>query len=56
MKEPTRNHPNHKNRLPRPLIIRFIDSHDGVDFNNRLIDHIVEFALNGIGAGQEEVR
>jgi hypothetical protein len=42
--------------LARPLITRFLDGHDEVDFNNRLIDHIVEFSLNGIGAGQEEVR
>lgn len=42
--------------LARPLITRFIEGHDGVDMNNRLIDHIVEFSLNGIGAGQEEVR
>jgi hypothetical protein len=42
--------------LARPLITRFLDGHDEVDFKNRLIDHIVEFSLNGIGAGQEEVR
>ncbi len=42
--------------LARPLITRFIDGHDEIDFNDRLIDHIVEFSLNGIGAGQEEVR
>jgi hypothetical protein len=42
--------------LARPLITRFIEDHDEVDFNDRLIDHSVEFFLNGIGAGQEEVR
>jgi AcrR family transcriptional regulator len=42
--------------LARPLISSFLDGHDDVDFKDRLIDHIVEFSLNGIGAGKEEVR
>ena len=42
--------------LARPLITNFLDGHDDVDFKDRLIDHIVEFSLNGIGAGKEEVR
>ena len=42
--------------MTRPLITRFLDGHDEIDFNDRLIDHSVEFSLNGIGAGQEEVR
>lgn len=41
--------------LARPLIARFIDGYDEVDFKDRLVDHIVEFSLNGIGAGKEEV-
>jgi AcrR family transcriptional regulator len=42
--------------LARPLISRFLDSYEEVDFKDRLVDHIVEFSLNGIGAGKEEVR
>jgi len=42
--------------LARPLISRFLDGYDGVDFKDRLVAHIVEFSLNGIGAGKEEVR
>ena len=42
--------------LARPLIISFLDGHGKVDVKDRLIDHIVEFSLNGIGAGREEVR
>jgi AcrR family transcriptional regulator len=42
--------------LARPLIGRIIDGYDEVEFKDRLIDHIVEFSLNGIGAGKEEVR
>ena len=42
--------------LARPLITNFLGGHDDVDFKDRLIDHIVEFSLNGIGAGKEEVR
>ena len=41
--------------LARPLIARFLDGYDEGDFKNRLVDHIVKFSLNGIGAGQEEV-
>ncbi len=40
--------------LARPLITRFLDGHHEVDFNNRLVEHIVEFSLNGIGAGKDE--
>ena len=42
--------------LARPLIARVLDGHDELDFKDRLIDHIVEFSLNGIGAGEEEVK
>lgn len=42
--------------LARPLISRFLEGHDEVDFKNRLIDHIVKFSLSGIGADQEEDR
>ena len=42
--------------LARPLITSVMDGHDEVDFKDRLIDHIVEFALHGIGAGKKEVR
>jgi AcrR family transcriptional regulator len=42
--------------LARPLITSFLDGHDDIDFKDRLIDHIVEFSLNGIGAGKKEVR
>jgi len=42
--------------LAQPLISRFLDGYDEVDFKDRLVDHIVEFSLNGIGAGKEEVR
>jgi len=41
--------------LARPLIARFLDGYDEGDFKNRLVDHIVKFSLNGIGAGKEEV-
>lgn len=41
--------------LARPLITRVLDGHDEIDFKDRLIDHIVEFSLNGIGAGKKEV-
>jgi len=41
--------------LARSLITIFFDGHDEADFQNRLIDHIVKFSLNGIGAGKEEV-
>jgi len=40
--------------LARPLITRFLDGHDEVDFKDRLVEHIVEFSLNGIGAGRQE--
>lgn len=41
--------------LARPLIARFIDGYGEVDFKDCLVDHIVKFSLNGIGAGKEEV-
>ena len=41
--------------LARPLITSFLDGHDDDDFKDRLIEHIVEFSLNGIGAGKQEV-
>jgi hypothetical protein len=41
--------------LARPLIASFLDGNDEVDFKDRLVEHIVEFSLNGIGAGRQEV-
>ncbi len=41
--------------LARPLIKNFLDGYDESDFKDRLVDHIVKFSLNGIGAGKEEV-
>jgi AcrR family transcriptional regulator len=39
----------------RSLITRFIESPEGVDLDTRLVDHIVQFSLNGVDAGKEEV-
>jgi AcrR family transcriptional regulator len=39
----------------RPLISRFVEGHKGDDIETRLVDHIVQFSLNGVAAGQEEV-
>ena len=38
--------------MARPLITRFLDGYEEADLKNGLIDHIVEFSLNGIGAGK----
>ena len=38
--------------LARPLIARLIDGYGEVDFKDCLVDHIVKFSLNGIGAGK----
>ena len=40
----------------RPLITRFVGSPEGADLENRLVDHIVQFSLNGVDTGKEEVR
>ena len=40
----------------RPLITRFLAGNGEDDFKIRLIDHIVQFSLNGIAADKEEVR
>jgi hypothetical protein len=34
----------------RPLISNFMDCDNDADFKGRLIDHIVEFSINGLGA------
>ena len=39
----------------RSLITRFVESPEGVDLDTRLVDHIVQFSLNGVDAGKEEV-
>ena len=38
----------------RPLITSFLVGNDEDDFKTRLVDHIVRFSLNGIGADEEE--
>jgi len=40
--------------LARPLIIRIIGGNYESDLKDRLVDHIVEFSLNGIGVGKKE--
>lgn len=40
--------------LARPLISSFLDGNGDADFMNRLINHIVEFSLYGIGVGKKE--
>ena len=39
----------------RPLITRFVGSSAGPDLETRLVDHIVQFSLNGVDTGKEEV-
>ena len=39
----------------RPLITRFVGSPEGADLETRLVDHIVQFSLNGLDTGKEEV-
>jgi AcrR family transcriptional regulator len=41
--------------LARPFISRFTGSTYDADFKTRLVDHIVEFSLNGIGASKKEI-
>jgi AcrR family transcriptional regulator len=38
----------------RPLISRFVEGQDGEDIETRLVDHIVQFSLNGVATGKEE--
>jgi AcrR family transcriptional regulator len=40
----------------RPLISNFMDCDNDADFKGRLIDHIVEFSINGLGASSKETR
>lgn len=39
----------------RPLIAIFVGDKDGQDLNTRLVDHIVQFSLNRVDAGNGEV-
>ena len=39
----------------RPLISRFVGGQEGDDIETRLVDHIVQFSLNGVATGKEEV-
>jgi AcrR family transcriptional regulator len=39
----------------RPLIASFVGGEDGDDLRTRFVDHIVQFSLNGVDAGAEEV-
>ena len=40
----------------RPLISSFMGCDNDADFKERLIDHIVEFSINGLGAKSKETR
>jgi AcrR family transcriptional regulator len=39
----------------RPLITRFVGGRQGDDLEARLVDHIVQFSLNGVDTGKKEV-
>jgi hypothetical protein len=39
----------------RPLISGFAGGQEGNELETRLVDHIVQFSLNGVGTGREEV-
>ena len=39
----------------RPLISSFVGGQEGNELETRLVDHIVQFSLNGVGTGREEV-
>jgi len=39
----------------RPLITRFVGGRQGDDLETRLVDHIVQFSLNGVDTGKKEV-
>ena len=41
--------------LARPLISSFVGGQEGNELETRLVDHIVQFSLNGVGTGREEV-
>ena len=38
-----------------PLITRFVAGREGEELETRLVDHIVQFSLNGVGSGKKEV-
>jgi hypothetical protein len=40
----------------RPLISSFMGCDNDVDFKGRLVDHIVKFSINGLGANSKETR
>jgi hypothetical protein len=40
----------------RPLINSFMGCDYDADFKGRLVDHIVEFTINGLGAKSKETR
>ena len=40
----------------RPLISNFIGCDNDADFKGRLVDHIVQFSINGLGAKPKETR
>ena len=39
----------------RPLISSFLGGREGNELETRLVDHIVQFSLSGVGTGREEV-
>lgn len=39
----------------RPLITSFVGGQEENELETRLVDHIVQFSLNGIGTAREEV-
>ena len=39
----------------RPLISSFVGGQEGNELETRLVDHIVQFSLNGVVTGKEEV-
>ncbi|MEE9497355.1 MAG: hypothetical protein V3V39_12570, partial [Desulfobacterales bacterium] len=46
----------HYFNFARPLISRFMGCDNDADFKGRLVDHIVEFSINGLGAKSKETR
>lgn len=39
----------------RPLIYSFVGGREESDLETRLVDHIVQFSLSGVGSGKEEI-
>jgi hypothetical protein len=37
------------------MITHFVADREGDDIETRLVDHIVQFSLNGVDTGKEEV-